>query len=124
MRAPIHLSTAILRLVTAAMLVAWAAPLSAQGTESSSGAIDAQVWTAVSTTVLEHDIIGMGAIYQPDAVLVTAFNCVSCGSLTRVPGATAHRQAAHRVERQLSAAGPFAHFQRNGPCKRGHITTC
>jgi hypothetical protein len=72
MRAPIHLSTAILRLVTAAMLVAWAAPLSAQGTESSSGAIDAQVWTAVSTTVLEHDIIGMGAIYHPDAVLVTA----------------------------------------------------
>ncbi len=65
------LSASVLRLVTVATLVAWAAPLSGQGSEPSSGAIDAQVWTAIATTVLEHDIAGMGATYHPDAVLVT-----------------------------------------------------
>ncbi len=72
MRAPRCLSSRILPLVAAATLVAWATPLSAQSTESSSGAIDAQVWTAISTTVLEHDIAGMAATYHPDAVLVTS----------------------------------------------------
>lgn len=70
MRAPLSPSAPILRLVTATFL-AWAAPLAAQGTESSSGAIDAQVWTAVSTTVVAHDIAGMAATYHPDAVVVT-----------------------------------------------------
>jgi ketosteroid isomerase-like protein len=71
MRAPHDPSAPFLRLVTAATLALWAAPLSAQGAEPSSGAIDAQVWTAVSTTVVEHDIAGMGATYHPDAVVVT-----------------------------------------------------
>lgn len=71
MPAPIYLPAQALRLVTAATLVVCAAPLSAQGAASSSGAIDAQVWAAISTTVLEHDIAGMAATYHPDAVLVT-----------------------------------------------------
>ena len=70
MRAPLYSSAPFLRLATVT-LVAWAAPLAAQGTESSSGAIDAQVWTTVSTTVVEHDIAGMTATYHPDAVVVT-----------------------------------------------------
>jgi ketosteroid isomerase-like protein len=72
MRAPLYLSVPVLRALTAATLVAWAAPLSAQGTASSSGAIDAQVWTVISTTVVEHDIAGMAATYHPDAVLVSS----------------------------------------------------
>ena len=71
MRAPLYLPAPFLRLVAAATLVAGAAPLAAQGTEPSSGAIDAQVWTVVSTTVVEHDIAGMAATYHPDAVVVT-----------------------------------------------------
>ena len=71
MRAPLHSSTPFPRLLTAAMLLAWAAPLSAQGAAPSSGAIDAQVWSVVSTTVVEHDIAGMAATYHPDAVVVT-----------------------------------------------------
>jgi ketosteroid isomerase-like protein len=71
MRAPLHPSAPFLRLLAAATLVAWAAPLSAQGTEPSSGAIDAQVWTTVSTTVVAHDLAGMAATYHPAAVLVT-----------------------------------------------------
>ena len=70
MRAPLPPSAPILRLVAATFL-AWTAPLSAQGTEPSSGAIDAQVWTTVSTTAMEHDIAGMAATYHPDAVVVT-----------------------------------------------------
>ncbi|HOX19574.1 MAG TPA: DUF4440 domain-containing protein [Gemmatimonadales bacterium] len=70
MRTPLPPSAPILRLVAAAFL-AWTVPLAAQGTESSSGAIDAQVWTTVSTTVVEHDIAGMAATYHPDAVVVT-----------------------------------------------------
>ena len=71
MRAPPSPSSLFPRLVAAATLLAWSAPLSAQGSEPSTGAIDAQVWTAVSTTVLEHDIAGMTALYHPDAVVVT-----------------------------------------------------
>ena len=70
MRAPLLPSAPFLRLVTAG-LVMWSAPLSAQGTEPSTGAIDAQVWAAVSTTVVDNDIAGMAALYHPDAVLVT-----------------------------------------------------
>ena len=70
MRAPLSPSASFLRLAAAA-LVAWAAPLSAQSTEASSGAIDAQVWTAIATSVLENDIAGMAATYHTDAVLVT-----------------------------------------------------
>ena len=61
---------AVLTPFLGAPLVAWAAPLSAQGTESSSVAIDAQVWTTVSTTVVAHDLAGMAATYHPAAVLV------------------------------------------------------
>ena len=71
MHAPLSPSTSILRLLAAATLLVWAAPLSAQGAEPSSGAIDAQVWSVVSTTVVEHDIAGMAATYHPDAVVVT-----------------------------------------------------
>ena len=71
MRASLSPSAPFLRLVAAATLVTWGAPLSAQGNEPSTGAIDAQVWTAVSTTVVKHDIAGMTALYHPDAVLVT-----------------------------------------------------
>jgi uncharacterized protein (TIGR02246 family) len=71
MRAPLYPPAPFQRLVAAATLVAWAAPLTAQGTEPSSGAIDAQVWAAVATTVVEHDIAGMAATYHPDAVIVT-----------------------------------------------------
>ena len=71
MRASLHPPAPFLRLVAAVTLVAWAAPLSAQGTEPSTGAIDAQVWTAISTTVVEHDIAGMAATYHAEAVLVT-----------------------------------------------------
>ena len=70
MRAHLSPSAPILRLA-AVTLVAWAAPLSAQGTEPSDGAIDAQVWSVVSTTVVEHDIAGMAAAYHADAVVVT-----------------------------------------------------
>lgn len=71
MRTPLHPSAPFLRLVAAAALVAWAAPLSAQGAEPSSGAIDAQVWSVISTTVAGHDLAGMAATYFPDAVVVT-----------------------------------------------------
>ena len=71
MRAPLYPPAPFLRLVAAATLLAWAAPLSAQGAEPSSGAIDAQVWSAISTTVVEHDLAGMAATYYPAAVLVT-----------------------------------------------------
>jgi ketosteroid isomerase-like protein len=71
MRTPLHPSAPFLRLVAAAALVAWAAPLSAQGAEPSSGAIDAQVWSVISTTVAGHDLAGMAATYYPDAVVVT-----------------------------------------------------
>lgn len=71
MRTPLHPSAPFLRLVAAAALVAWAAPLSAQGAEPSSGAIDAQVWSVISTTVAGHDLAGMTATYFPDAVVVT-----------------------------------------------------
>ena len=71
MRARLHLPSPSLGLIAAAVLAVWAAPLSAQGAEPSSGAIDAQVWSVVSTTVVEHDIAGMAATYHPDAVVVT-----------------------------------------------------
>ena len=71
MRAPLSPPAPFLRLIAATTLVAWAAPLSAQGAEPSSGAIDAQVWSAISTTVVEHDLAGMAATYYPAAVLVT-----------------------------------------------------
>jgi len=72
MRASLHRSPPCLRLLAVAAVVAWAAPLAAQGTAPSSTAIDAQVWMAISTTVVEHDIAGMAATYHPDAVLVTS----------------------------------------------------
>lgn len=71
MRAPLHPSASFLRLLAAAALVAWAAPLSAQGAQPSSGAIDAEVWTAIVTSVAGHDLAGMAATYHPDAVLVS-----------------------------------------------------
>jgi len=70
MRAPLSPLTPFRRLAAAALLV-WTAPLSAQGAPPSSAAIDAQVWSAVSTTVVDNDIAGMAALYHPDAVLVT-----------------------------------------------------
>lgn len=48
-----------------------AAPLTAQGADSSRAAIDTQVWSVISTTVAEHDVNGMAATYHPDAVVVT-----------------------------------------------------
>ncbi len=57
--------------VAATVVIASATSLSAQATESSTAAIDAQVWSVVSATVVGHDIKGMGATYHPDAVVVT-----------------------------------------------------
>lgn len=53
------------------LCVAPAVPLSAQAADSSRGAIDAQVWSVVTSTVEQHDIDGMAATYHPDAVVVT-----------------------------------------------------
>lgn len=58
-------------LVAAAVVAASATSLAAQAAEPTGAAIDAQVWTAISTTVVEHDIKGMAAAYHPDAVVVT-----------------------------------------------------
>lgn len=43
----------------------------ASQTTSSTREIDRTVWSVISTTVVEHDIAGMGRLYAPDAVLVT-----------------------------------------------------
>ena len=57
--------------ILAIALSAGAPPLPAQAGESSSAAIDAGIWSVISTTVAEHDIAGMGRTYHPDAVVVT-----------------------------------------------------
>ena len=43
----------------------------ASQTASSTRDIDRNVWSVISTTVVEHDIAGMGRLYAIDAVLVT-----------------------------------------------------
>jgi uncharacterized protein (TIGR02246 family) len=44
---------------------------SAAARRASSAAIDAEVWTVISATVVNADIDGMAATYHPDAVVVT-----------------------------------------------------
>jgi len=41
------------------------------GAASSSAAIDQQVWSAISASVVDQDIDAMAATYHPDAVVVT-----------------------------------------------------
>lgn len=43
----------------------------ASQTTSSTRDIDRGVWSAISATVVADDIVGMGRLYSPDAVLVT-----------------------------------------------------
>lgn len=53
--------------VVAAVLAAAPADAIAQ----SSADIDRHVWQAVATSVVEHDIVAMGRVYHPAAVLVS-----------------------------------------------------
>lgn len=53
-------------------LLVGAGQLRAQAAAAASGGdIDAQVWSVISTTVVNHDIDGMAATYHPEAVVVT-----------------------------------------------------
>ncbi len=58
--------------VLAITLAVSLAPIGLFADETSTGKIDAQVWSVVSRTVAEHDIAGMAAVYHPAAVLVHA----------------------------------------------------
>lgn len=54
-------------LATAAGGAAWAP----RDHQPSSAAIDADVWKPVAASVVNHDIVAMGRVYHPDAVLVS-----------------------------------------------------
>ncbi len=107
MRALSRQFASILRLAAATTLVAGAAPLSAQAAAASSGAIDAQVWSVVSTTVVEHDIAGMAATYHPDAVLVT-----SQGTMPIARALAGWGQAMETMKRNASRASVAFRFSR------------
>ncbi len=59
-------------LATALVLALSAAPLVAQSSQPTSAAIDADVWKPVAASVVNSDIVAMGRVYHPDAVLVSA----------------------------------------------------
>jgi ketosteroid isomerase-like protein len=63
-----HLTKALWIRLLATTVAVTGLPLGAQPT---SAAIDADVWKPVSASVVNRDIVAMGRVYHPDAVLVS-----------------------------------------------------
>ena len=59
-------------LVSCAVSLSAQAPTNAPSTAQISAEIDREVWAVLVKTVATDDIVGMGAVYIPDAVLVNA----------------------------------------------------
>jgi uncharacterized protein (TIGR02246 family) len=65
------LLTVLAALVVSVPAVAAAQAGAPAGTAASTAAIDEQVWSAISASVVNQDIDAMAATYHPDAVVVT-----------------------------------------------------
>lgn len=86
--------SALATLAFAVPAVAGAQMNSAATATASTAAIDTEVWSVISATVVNADIKGMAATYHPDAVVVTPGNTLPIGEMLPQWGKSMEQMAA------------------------------